>query len=165
MIKTILVTAGILLAFLVPASVFTADQLREWLSYGLIVACVIGIARWLPAAWEVFTQRAGERSSLGIIGVVVLLAAIAANQIYAVSFLKLDRPTWLRETQTLNTIVYVMLIGAVLFVTVTRFDGEKPTRTSRLFTAAIAFIGLLFTSIGTKLVALLTHALSMLFPG
>lgn len=148
MIRTLLVTLGLVAAFALPAIYFTPDQFREWLSYGLIVAACIGLLRWLPAATRVYVERAGERSSLGILGVVVVLASICFWQVYAVYNIRADRPDWLLQTHIFNAIVYLMLIGVVLFVTASKFHGETPTRAGKTATAIIATLGLFFTSAG-----------------
>ncbi len=162
MIRTLAITLGLVAGFIGPAYFLEPDRLREILSALLIVLCLIGLVRWGPAAFEVYSKRAGERASMGILGVVVLLAAIAMNQAFVITNIRFnpDRPP---TTHLLNAIIYLLLIGTALFVTATRFEGERPTRVGRSMMALIAVIGLLFTSVGAKLLgwiaAILTHAL------
>lgn len=162
MIKTIAITAVLACMFFISTILLPPDRLREVLSSGLIVACLMGVYRWGGAALEVYRKRAGERSSLGIIGVVLMLAAIAANQGYAILFVRLGRPDWLIAQNYLNAIIFVLLVAAALFVTSTRFDGEKPTPTSGAITALIAVLGIMLTSVGGFIVKFLAGAVQAL---
>ncbi len=167
MIRTLLVTAGLVAAFLIPAYFVEREVFREWLAYGLLVACFIGLVRWVPAAWTVYRKRASERPSLGILGVVVLLSSIAVWQIYTLYNLRAGEPVWHKATDIFNAIVYCLLLGAALFVFASKFDGEQPSRVGKTVAGSMAVLGLFFHSFGqvvlSKLGAII-QALGHVFP-
>lgn len=160
MTRTIAVSLAILAAFWIPASFLASDAMTNILRPALFIASAYGIVRWGDAAFRVYFDRAGERSSLGILGIVLTLAGIALASVYSVVFIALERPIWLREMQISNFLTFVTFIGVCLFTVSSRYEGERPTRLSGIAAACIAGFGVLFSSLGplviSKIVAILS---------
>lgn len=152
--------------FVVAALTMEADQLSEVIRAVLIVACVFGILRWIAGAWSAF-KTSGKRASMGILAVVTLLTGILAISIYAVTFARLGRPSWLIELYFAPYFTAWECVGAGLFVLSSRFDGERPTKLDGPVTAVAAVIAVGLTTFGpwllTKL-GLIAHALSGALP-
>lgn len=146
MVKPTLIALGLLAAFILSAIFVPADPLTEILSAGVFIASCFGLWRWTPAAWRNFASGANTETAWGLIGVVVLLLALAIQRVYSVFYIALDRPEALTVLHVSPFITYLVLIALVLFIAATKFQGEHPTKITGLLAAVIAFFGVLLSS-------------------
>lgn len=140
-----------LLAFVLPAFFIEPDSMTEFLSAGLFIACGFGIYRWGAAAGRVFAKGSRTRESWGILAVVGLLGALAAQRVYSVAYIQMGRPEWMQLLHISPFITYVMLISVVLFILATTFEGERPSPLGGIAAAIIAFVGVLASHFGPML--------------
>ncbi len=171
MLRSFLFVALAVAVFSVPALLIPPDSMTEILSAGLLIACGFGIYRWGAAAFRGIRDGARTKESWGILAIVLLLGAMAAQRIYSVVYLNLDRPVWMQQLHISPFIVYVMLIAVVLFSASTTFPGERPTRMGGVAAAVIAFVGVLGSHLGPLALSKLgwvwnslSSLLSRLFP-
>lgn len=123
--RAIFATMALFLAFSLVALVVPPDPYSIALRVLLVFACVLGIYRWGRTAWRVYRNGASEPHEQGIMAIVILMMGLAANQIYSAVFIMMDRPEWLTNYHFSPFLVFISLIGVVLFIVSTRVEGEK----------------------------------------
>lgn len=148
MTRVLFITMALFLAFIGAALFITADAMTEALSAAVFIAAGLGIYRWGSAAWRVYFRGALTTESWGILGIVLFLFAEASSRVYTVAYINLDRPEYLQLLHISPFIVYAKLIALGLFIAATKFEGEKPTKLGTFAAAAVAFFGLMLTTIG-----------------
>lgn len=150
-------TAALIAVFVAISLFVPSDTMNEALRAGVFVAACWGIMRWGPAAWRVYFRGAQTTESWGILGIALFLSAEAAQSVYAVVYLNLDRPEWMQLLHVSPFLVYVKLIALSLFIAATRFPGEKPSKVGTVGAALLAFLGLMLTATGPKIGAIVAR--------
>lgn len=140
------------------------DTLNEVLSAALFIACGVGVLRWGPASWRVFwsTERP-SMAAVGVMAMVLWLTGTMLGRIYTVLYLNLGRPVWMQVLHISPAITFIILCAVLLFIAVTRFDGEKPTRLGGVATGLFTLIGVLFSTAGPAIIAKMGTFLGALF--
>lgn len=156
MARPILVSLGLIAIFVLTALFIPADPMTEILSAGVFIASCFGLWRWAPAAWRNFISGARTETAWGLIGVVVLLTALAVQRAYSVLYIALDRPDSFTLLHVSPFITYMVLVALVLFIAATKFQDERPTRITGVIAAGIAFFGVLLSAAGPMVVAKLS---------
>lgn len=151
MLRPILITLGLIAGFVLCSLFIVADTLTEILSAGVFIASCFGLWRWMPAAWRNYREGAATETAWGLIGIVVLLLALAAQRVYSVVYIQLDRPEAFQLLHVSPFITYMVLVALILFIAATKFPGEKPTRLSGSIAAIITFVGVLLSAAGPLL--------------
>jgi hypothetical protein len=162
MIRAVAITLASIVAFVGVALFVPADAMTETLSVAVLIAAAWGLTRWGMAAVRAYARGARTVEEQGVIGIVLLLLAIIAQRVYSFLYLQFDRPEAWQALHISPFIVYTSLIALVLFIAATRYEGERPTGIGGFAAAAIAFLAVMFSSIGPFIVSKLGAIVSVL---
>lgn len=160
--KPFLVTLGALLAFIATALFVDPDTMTEVLSIAVLFAAAWGLVRWGAAAGRAYVRGASTVEEQGVIGIVLLLFSIIVSRVYSVTYLALDRPLYLQVLHIAPFLVYMTFVALILFISATRYEGERPTRLGGAIAGIIAFIAVMFSPLWPIIVAKLGALVSIL---
>lgn len=153
LLRSLALTALVLVIFLIPQPFLTADQQVELWSGGLTMACLWGIWRWGPTAWRAYREGSKEPWHYGIMAIVILLLFMIGRQFYHVLYIRFDRPVDWQTIPISAFIIYGIMIAVWLFSIATKVDGEKPSKFIGWIAALGAGITLLMSSISPFLLS------------
>lgn len=160
--RALLVSIIALVLFWVPAIFIQPDSMLAIVSAGLFVASIWGVFRWGGAAWRVIRRGATKESDQGILAIVILLIALALQRVYSVVFVTLDRPLYLQNSHVNGFLAYLLLIGCVLLIASTRYEGEKPSQLGATTAGIAAILSVLIAHSGPWLVTKVVGIISAL---
>ncbi len=153
MIRPILVTIAAIVLFLVSAVFIDPDTMNEGLSVAVGFAAAWGLVRWSGAAVRAYARGARTVEEQGVIGMVLLLGAIIAGRVYTATYLWLERPDAWQLLHISAFITYAFLGALMLFISATRFEGERPTRLGGIAATVIAFLAVFLSPMWPIIVA------------
>jgi DMSO reductase anchor subunit len=162
-VRAVAATVVLFIAFSLVALVIPPDPLSIGLRVLLVLACIIGVYRWGPTALRVYRNGASEPHEQGILAVVVLLLGLAANQVYSAVYVALDRPEWVSQYHFSGFLVFLILIGVVLFTVSTRLEGEKHSPLVGIGLAVMTAISVAVAGLWPKLVSIVGPIIAKMF--
>lgn len=162
MTKPLLVTLGAILVFIGTSLFIDSDTMNEILSVAVVFAAGWGLVRWGGASVRAFLRGGSTVEEQGVIGVVLLLSSIIASRVYTSIYLWLGRPPAWQTLHISAFITYATLGSLILFISATRYAGERPTRLGGIAATVIAFLAVLVSPLWPILIAKLGALLSVL---
>lgn len=114
-IRNVAVLLVLCLLYIIPALFIPYDRMLDLVSFLMLVFGITGLYLITEEAWGAFWAGERDRTALALYGLFALFLSAVAMRTYGILTRNVEGASWLTETYTYSSLVFLQFVGLFLF--------------------------------------------------